>query len=221
MPPALSILTLYTCANPPCVRSAYRACKIGGRDFEKIKLWPTFSSTSSSKPIVGSRSSRKWCSHCKSESHNTIECRSKTLKICSYCKNCGHEEKECRKKAAASAARTTSLRKTTAKLFCRYCRGTDPEIDKCEILRKKKENEGGNPNNTGNKDVRKLQIVKVWAFQTEEEKEPEPCSVSDCNIFVKLDSPELGCFFVLQIDVGAEVSIIHYRQLPKHVILDE
>ncbi len=64
--------------------------------------------------------------------------------------------------------------------------------------------------------MHKLQIVKVQAFQTEK-KEPEPCYASHCNIFVKLESYEVNCSLIMEIDTGPEVSIIHYDQLPSEL----
>lgn len=57
-----------------------------------------FKDTSKSGQL-GLNERRKYCSHCKTTSHNTSDCRSKTIKTCSYCHKKGHEEKDCRTKA--------------------------------------------------------------------------------------------------------------------------
>ncbi len=172
---------------------------------------------SKSFPNRSENRSKQWCSHCKNGSHATNDCKSKTISTCSYCKNKGHEENECRKKKAASYSRTTQIHKTHTKLFCRYCKSDEHEIADCEVLKRKKGQDMPPPN----KDVRKVQIVKIRAVEVEDE-EPEPYIPNDAgSILIKLESPELERTFVFQIDTGAKVSLIHKNRLPSHVILDD
>ncbi len=45
-----------------------------------------------SKPCT---SNSVWCSHCKAGTHNTSNCRSRTIKTCNYCHLKGRIECEC------------------------------------------------------------------------------------------------------------------------------
>ncbi len=158
---------------------------------------------------------KQWCSHCKNGSYSTNGYKLKTINTCNYCKNKGHEE--CRKKKLASYSHSTQIHKANTKLFCHYCKSDEHEITDCEVLKKKKSQDMSPPN----KDVRKVQIVKICVVEVED-KEPEPYKPNDVgSILIKLEWPELERTFVFQIDTGAGIYLIHKNHLPSHIILDD
>ena len=109
-----------------------------------------------------SYSTKKYCSHCKTATHNTVDCRKKSSnsqnssnssnssKICAYCKIPGHHITECRKRAAANeykqrassnaSSQKASPNPTVQAISCNYCKKPGHVVNDCYRLQNKAKN---------------------------------------------------------------------------------
>lgn len=88
--------------------------------------------------------SSKYCRNCRTETHNTNECRrsNNNNKYCSFCKNNSHNTIDCFKKGQI---KTVQVQAAFTKI-CRYCKNKGHDINECRKLKFKTQNQS-----TGNK----------------------------------------------------------------------
>lgn len=163
----------------------------------------------------------RYCSNCKTNTHNTAECRSKNptgTKFCTYCKFKGHTIEECRRKKRETPTETVRQVQTTDlsdKKVCKYCKKENHVISECRKLKWKREQE---KKDAENKPSEKAPEFKVRALRSPvsslEGKDVKP------NIYVEL----LNCInnqkMVMQVDTGAEISVMSKKALPKGIEID-
>ena len=160
----------------------------------------------------GNRSQRKYCSYCRTETHNTIDCRlknrSKTTE-CSYCHIPGHTRDVCRKKHFDELKKNPPTN-AIATLECRYCKKSGHEIRDCCKLAYKKKTEPEKYDRT-HPNFKKTQASTSRENQSENTTEARRIAVlsSKPRPIAKFKSPSVKSnkLYVL-LDSGAEASLI-------------
>ncbi|XKL68996.1 hypothetical protein PGB90_006765 [Kerria lacca] len=140
----------------------------------------------------------KYCTLCRTSTHNTIECRSKNKKSrnineCSYCRIPGHHASECRKKKAQEN-KINNIKKPE----CRYCKNIGHTVEECRKLkfRKQQDNEKKENNETSINDYKPKKINTL----THAKEETPIIKIKNLHLLI---------------DTGAETSLIKYNKLTK------
>lgn len=171
--------------------------------------------------------SGRYCSFCKTTTHNTADCRSKNRSHtsrsneCAYCHIPGHTKEECRKKRNDEMKKTPTTHQYINALECKFCKKPGHTIEKCRKLeyRKKTEPEKydrSHPNYQGpqNTQQKKETPKNESKRENSEFKQIHTCSTK-IRAIVELPSPHATSDgkFQLLVDDGAEISILKYETL--------
>ena len=144
---------------------------------------------------------KRFCSVCKTETHDTEYCRFRTNhKKCTYCKRNGHEVNECRTKKFNDENHND--REQILAISCRYCKNDGHSIDECRKLKYKREQEAkdaeSQPQPSSDPDPIRIATKKIQIAQH-----------SDKTV-IELKSKETRKNIHLVLDTGAAVSLIDY-----------
>lgn len=148
------------------------------------------------------KKSNKYCSHCKTQTHNTVDCRKAFGKReCTICKKPGHVEKECwfNKKEKSQNSKTDSNIFT---ISCAYCKKPGHAIKDCrkrEYNNKKRAEEMGKKSYEPTTEAKPFSSVNIIR--------------SPNNFLISLTEFNTQKKFQLLIDTGAEISIIKESDL--------
>lgn len=147
------------------------------------------------------RKPNKYCSHCKTQTHNTVDCRKSGRKECTVCKKPGHSEKNCwyNKNEKSQNFKSESNLFT---LSCAYCKKSGHVIKDCrkrEYNNKKRAEEMNKKSNEPTTEAKPFSSVNLIQ--------------SPNNFLISLTEFGTQKKFQLLIDTGAEISIIKASDL--------
>lgn len=169
----------------------------------------------------------KYCKNCKTSTHWTNECRSKsrpsTSKFCNYCHIPGHMKDECRRRQHDELKKNPPVNASIASISCKYCKAPNHEIKNCEVLAKKKLNnpekyDRTHPNYKGpihQEDATKKLDGKNQPNSPTPAKENRRIALcSNKRAIIQMNSPSVNSNIAqLLVDGGADISLIKYESL--------
>ncbi|XKL59927.1 hypothetical protein PGB90_000943 [Kerria lacca] len=151
---------------------------------------------SQSKKNMSVTPHNRYCTFCRTSTHNTIECRSKNKKSrnineCSYCRIPGHHASECRKKKAQE-----NKINNVQKQECKYCKNFGHTINECRKLKYRKQLEND-----------KKESDEISTHEYKPKKINALTHIREETPIIKIKHLHL------LIDTGAETSLIKYNKL--------